>query len=109
MRWLCALAVQSQPLVSPHPAPALTGFPPNPAGTFLDGIHSKVSLLEYDKLPLDLGSLHTSAFVPPLLAAFYVVLGGLVLFSDVKLGSDQATLYAMRRGSSLLFLVASFG
>ena len=34
----------------------------------MDGIHSSVGVLVYDKLPLVHGGLHTSAFVPPLLA-----------------------------------------
>jgi hypothetical protein len=34
----------------------------------MDGIHSRVQLLIYDKLPLVHGGLHTSGFVPPLLA-----------------------------------------
>jgi hypothetical protein len=94
---------------------AARGRPPTPchlppcAGTFLDGIHSKVQLLVYDMLPVDLAQLHTSALVPPLLASFYVVLGGLVLWSDYRLGSDDSTQQAMRRGNSLLYLVASFG
>jgi hypothetical protein len=37
-------------------------------GTYLDGIHSRVGVLVYDKAPIIHGSLHTSAFVPPLLA-----------------------------------------
>ncbi len=37
-------------------------------GTYLDGIHSRVHVLVYDKLPLIHGGLHTSAIVPPLLA-----------------------------------------
>lgn len=37
-------------------------------GTYLDGIHSRVQVLVYDKLSLIHGGLHTSAIVPPLLA-----------------------------------------
>ena len=37
-------------------------------GTYMDGIHSRVQVLVYDKLPLVHGGLHTSAVVPPLLA-----------------------------------------
>ncbi|GAB4822096.1 hypothetical protein N2152v2_009142 [Parachlorella kessleri] len=79
------------------------------AGTFLDGIHSKVQLLVYDLLPMDMLQLHTSMLVPPLLATFYVVLGGLVLWSDYRLAGDASTRQAVKRSNSLLFLVASFG
>jgi hypothetical protein len=100
-----AVACTSNPC-SPHDdAPPLARL----AGTFLDGIHSKVQLLVYDLLPVDVAQLHTSAFVPPLLASFYVVLGGLVLWSDHRMASDLSTRLAVRRSNSLLYLVASFG
>lgn len=44
-------------------------------GTYLDGIHSRVHVLVYDKLPLIHGGLHTSAIVPPLLAGALQRLG----------------------------------
>eukprot|EP00887_Chlorella_sp_A99_P006284 scaffold3.g6284.t1 len=86
---------------------ALTGAT---TGTFLDGIHSRVGLLVYDVMPLQLGSLHTSACVPPLLALFYVVLGGLCCWTDTRMGlaGDGATHAALRR-SSLSMMALSFG
>lgn len=44
-------------------------------GTALDGIHTNVQLLQYDFGAVQVGPLSTSAFVPPLLGTFYVVLG----------------------------------
>lgn len=51
------------------------------AGPLLDAIHSRVQLQVYDALPVDIVTLdlHTSLLVPPLLAAFYIVLGVLTL------------------------------
>ena len=46
-------------------------------GPALDGIHGSVHLLNYDSLPLELGGLHSSFWVPLLLGAFYVVAGSL--------------------------------
>ena len=43
-------------------------------GPVVDGIHNQ-ALLSYDLLPLELGGLHTSFLVPPLLALAYPVLG----------------------------------
>lgn len=52
------------------------------AGPLLDGIHSRVHLQVYDSLPVDIVALdlHTSVFVPPLLAVFYMVLGVSILY-----------------------------
>jgi len=74
---------------------ALTGAT---TGTFLDGIHTRVHVLTYDSLPLSIGGLHTSAWIPPLLATFYVALGGLVLFLDYRMAAlgDKTTHHAMR-------------
>ncbi|PSC68359.1 luminal binding Bip2 [Micractinium conductrix] len=76
----------------------------------MDGIHSSVGVLVYDKLPLVHGGLHTSAFVPPLLAAFYLALGGLYLAADGWFleGSDAATESAFRR-CNLGTMCLSFG
>lgn len=47
------------------------------AGPLIDGIHSSVSLQVYDSFPLNVDAigLHTSLWVPALLALFYAVLG----------------------------------
>ncbi|EIE24909.1 hypothetical protein COCSUDRAFT_62319 [Coccomyxa subellipsoidea C-169] len=44
-------------------------------GPAIDGIHGQVHLLTYDKAPLILGNLHTSAWVFALLGAFYATIG----------------------------------
>lgn len=79
-------------------------------GTYMDGIHSRAAVLVYDKLPLVHGGLHTSACVPPLLAAFYLALGGLTLRADqwaLERG-DAATQGAYRR-CTLGTMCLSFG
>ena len=79
-------------------------------GTYLDGIHSRASVLIYDVLPISHGGLHTSALVPPLLATFYVVLGSLAGGADAWMlaRGDAATEAAYRR-SSLGTMCLSFG
>ncbi|KAK9918242.1 hypothetical protein WJX75_002527 [Coccomyxa subellipsoidea] len=44
-------------------------------GPAVDGIHGQVHLLTYDKAPVTLGSLHSSAWVFVLLGAFYATIG----------------------------------
>jgi endoplasmic reticulum chaperone BiP len=46
-------------------------------GPLLDAIHSSVGLQVYDLWPVDVGPIHSSLLVPPLLAAFYVTLASL--------------------------------
>ena len=46
-------------------------------GPLLDGIHGTVHLLNYDSLPLEIGGLHSSCWVPLLLGCFYAVAGSL--------------------------------
>lgn len=87
----------------------LLGITGATAGTLLDGIHSKVQLLIYDKMSVVIGNLPTSLYVPPLLASFYVVLGGLVLWADYRLSGDVNTQQALRRSDSLFLMVTSFG
>jgi hypothetical protein len=79
------------------------------AGTLLDGLHSRTALQVYDMAPIDAGGLHTSAAVPPLLAAFYLVLGCLQLLADGALQGEPATQRAQLRALEPLWLAASFG
>lgn len=78
-------------------------------GTLLDGIHSRVGLLIYDSAPLQIGGLSTSAWVPPLLAAFYFVMGGLVIFFDSRMVAYDPTTRGALRGANLAKMVVSFG
>ena len=64
-------------------------------GTYLDGIHSRVHVLVYDKLALIHGGLHTSAVVPPLLAG---ARGGAP--------AGQSACRACRRGRTCVSLAA---
>eukprot|EP00899_Mesostigma_viride_P027627 jgi/Mesvir1/8049/Mv24171-RA.1 len=61
-------------------------------GPPLDGIHGLADLLRYDSYPLDLplgpATLHTSLWIPPLLGAFYAVLGTLTVACDRALGGE---------------------
>ena len=59
-------------------------------GPLLDGIHGTVELNHYDRLAFSLGGLHTSAFIPPLLGAFYAVVGGLHIALDALAMSDKS-------------------
>ncbi|GFR49434.1 hypothetical protein Agub_g11492 [Astrephomene gubernaculifera] len=77
-------------------------------GTLLDGIHSRVGLQVYDTAPLVLGGLHTSAAVPPLLAVFYLVVGGLQPLLD-NLNPSEATSAVQSRCNDVGFVALSFG
>lgn len=89
---------------------ATLGLTGSTIGTYMDGIHTRAQVLIYDKLPLVHGGLHTSAVVPPLLAAFYMVLGGLYLKADGWMleREDSATEAAYRR-CNLGTMCLSFG
>jgi hypothetical protein len=70
----------------------------------------------YDLAPLQLGHLTTSALVPPLLLAFYVVLGLLACIADNLTAGSPATEAARRRmdpkasgSSATAYLAACFG
>lgn len=57
-------------------------------GPLLDGIHGTVELNTYDSYPFSILGLHSSAWVPPLLGAFYAVAGGLIVTLDWLSTSD---------------------
>jgi len=84
---------------------ALTGAS---TGTLLDGIHSRVHLLVYDSAPFIIGGLHTSAWVPPLLASLYCVLGGIVLYADYRLAPSDSTTQKAMKHASLSRMAISF-
>lgn len=77
-------------------------------GTLLDGIHSRVGLQVYDMFPVVLGPLRTSALVPVLLAAFYLVLGSLFPLMD-NLNPSPETDAARARAGNVGFVALSFG
>ena len=56
-------------------------------GPCLDGIHSRVDLLEYDGGAITIGSLNTSVWVPLLLGVYYTSLGLLHVAADSVLES----------------------
>merc|ERR1711976_79351 len=76
-------------------------------GPLLDGLHGRVGLLTYDALPLDVGDLHSSLVVPPLLATFYVVLGALTMALDSAAGGGAKD--AVERCSSAGYVALSLG
>lgn len=78
-------------------------------GTLLDGIHSRAGVLVYDAAPVVAGGLPTSMWVPPLLAAFYFVMGGLVIFFDTRMAASDPVTRGALRGASLTKMVLSFG
>lgn len=79
-------------------------------GTFLDGIHSRANVLVYDSAPMQIGGLHTSLWVPPLLAGFYAILGAIILWSDYRLAAsgDGPTIGSLKT-SGLSRTALSFG
>ena len=53
----------------------------------------------YDRLVADVGPLHTCLAVPPLLAAFYVVLGSMQIAADWATADSRATQAAQARAT----------
>lgn len=77
-------------------------------GPPLDGIHTNVDLLLYDKLPITIGTWKTSLADPLLLGTYYAVAGALVLALDEFSGSaeDEQRISAH---SSPAWVALSFG
>lgn len=85
---------------------ALTGAT---TGTFLDGIHSRAGVLVYDQMPFQLGGLFSSAWVPPLLACFYIVLGTSIALVDLGMSETDSTTRMVMRNAGLARMALSFG
>ncbi|GIL83467.1 hypothetical protein Vretimale_11179 [Volvox reticuliferus] len=124
-RRMCISQSSSEPRGPSAPSPrllerALSDSPEWPAflgtlansgaitGTLLDGIHSRMGLQVYDTAPIVLGGLKTSLVVPPLLAAFYVVLGSLHPIMDNLNPSDE-TSTIRSRCNDVGFVALAFG
>mmetsp|Transcript_14465 Transcript_14465/g.27799 ORF Transcript_14465/g.27799 Transcript_14465/m.27799 type:complete len:286 (-) Transcript_14465:95-952(-) len=60
-------------------------------GPAMDGFHSRVGLLIYDKGAITVGTLHTSFWVPLLLSIYYISLGGLHLLIDRYQGAEPVS------------------
>ncbi|XP_050236409.1 uncharacterized protein LOC126686415 [Mercurialis annua] len=80
-------------------------------GPLIDGLHSRVNLVEYQNGSIDIGPLHTNIWVPPLLGLFYSSVGLLQLFLDErnssKIPEENPEKVAISLATLLLFIELS--